>query len=139
MKIDYSSLEKAFSQLKDSLGYLHSSMVQKDEALRKQFRNSVIQCFAFTYELTYKMLKRQLSQIVEAPGDLKQMNFADLIRTAAEAGLVQDVKRFLEYRAMRNLTSHTYDQDKAEMIVSILNDFQKDVTFVIAELKKRNA
>ena len=138
MKIDISALENAFSQLEESMQYLHSSAAKSDEDLRKQFRNSAIQCFEFTYELAYKMIKRQLKEIVEAPDTLKHMNFADVIRAAAESGIVTEVKRFLEYRAMRNITTHTYDEQKAELILTILTDFQQDIRNLIEELKKRN-
>ena len=83
------------------------------------------------------MIRRQLEQIVGVQEDLRHMNFADFIRTAAEA-LIPDVKRFLRYRQARNLTSHTYDENKAEEVISVLNDFISDVHFLLNELSKRN-
>ena len=103
-----------------------------------QFRNSAIQCFEFTYELSYKMIRRYLEQVVSTRDEIRQINFADFVRTAAEAGLIPDVKRFLRYRERRNITSHTYNQKKAEEVVEVLDDFARDVHFVIQELKKRN-
>lgn len=138
MKINISPLEKAFEQLQTSQRYLHSALAKQDNNLRLQFRNSVIQCFEFTYELAYKMILRQLTQIVETSENLKQMNFSDLIRTAAQAGLIPDVKRFLQYREMRNLTSHTYDDRKAELVLTVLDDFEKDIDYLIQQLNSRN-
>ena len=138
MKINISPLEKAFAQLQTSQQYLHSELAKQDNNLRLQFRNSVIQCFEFTYELAYKMILRQLTQIVEASENLKQMNFSDFIRTAAQAGLISDVKRFLQYREMRNLTSHTYDDRKAELVLTVLDDFEKDIGYLIQQLNTRN-
>ena len=135
MKIDVSSLESALKQLNTSMNYLQS---EKDPGLKVQFRNSAIQCFEFTYELSYKMIRRYLEQVVSTRDEIRQINFADFVRTAAEAGLIPDVKRFLRYRERRNITSHTYNQKKAEEVVEVLDDFARDVCFVIQELKKRN-
>jgi len=138
MKLDISPLEKALKQLETSMGYLRSDLAAKDPGLHMQFRNSAIQCFEFTYELSYNMIRRQLEQIAGTPPELRQMNFNDFLRTAADAGLVPDVKRFIRYRERRNITSHTYNEKKAEEIIAILDEFVGDVHFVLKELKKRN-
>lgn len=138
MKIDISPLEKALGQLETSIGYLHSELAKNDRGLHEQFRNSAIQCFEFTYELCYRMIRRFLDQIVSTPDDLRQMNFADFVRTAAEAGLIPDVKRFLRYRERRNITSHTYDQKKAEEVIEVLDEFMNDIRIILKEFRKRN-
>jgi|SRR5579872_3388971 len=139
MKLNIEPLKKALSQLEKSMDYLHSNLAQNDRDLYAQFRNSSIQCFEFTYELSYKMIRRQLEQIVDIPLELRHMNFADFIRTAADAGLIPDVKRFIRYRERRNLTSHTYDEKKADEIIAILDDFLGDIHFLFKELSMRNA
>lgn len=138
MKLDFSALENALHQLEASVDYLNSALAKKDEGLRMQFRNSAIQCFEFTYELSYKMIRRQLEQIMGIPEELRQMNFADFIRTAAEAGLIPDVKRFLRYRQIRNLTNHAYNSKQAEEVIVILDDFIADTHFLLTQLSKHN-
>ena len=64
MKLDYSSLVSAVSQLQKSFDYLHSDLARKDAELREQFRAATVQAFEFTYELAIKMIRRQLSLIV---------------------------------------------------------------------------
>jgi len=113
MKIDISPLENTLQQLETSVNYLKSDLAKNDRGLYIQFRNSAIQCFEFTYELSYKTIRRFLDQIVGTTEELRQMNFPDFIRTAAEAGLITDVKRFLNYRQRRNITSHTYNEKKS--------------------------
>ena len=63
MQIDASPLANALHQLETSINYFHSDLA-KDPNLRLQFRNSSIQCFEFTYELSYKLIRRQLEQII---------------------------------------------------------------------------
>ena len=90
MKLDYSSLEGAVAQLQKSFDYLHSDLARKDAQLREQFRAATIQAFEFSYELAIKAIRRQLALIVANPGELHEIDFADLMRDAADAGIVRD-------------------------------------------------
>jgi nucleotidyltransferase substrate binding protein (TIGR01987 family) len=84
------------------------------------------------------MIVRQLSQIVPNRAILKEMSFLDLIRTAWEAKLVKDVANYREFREKRNITSHTYDENKALEIISVVDKFVEEMHFLLDELKKRN-
>ena len=55
-----------------------------------------------------------------------------------EAGLVTDVSRFHAYREARNITSHSYDREKAQRIVAELPRFANDVAHLLAQLEARN-
>jgi nucleotidyltransferase substrate binding protein (TIGR01987 family) len=138
MYLDLTHLEKAVSQLEGSLGYLKSDLAHSDSGLREQFRAAAIQAFEYTYELAIKMLRRQLEQIVANPAELRAMAFMELIRTGAEAGLVEDVARYRLYREKRNITIHVYDEERAEEVLAVLEPFLADVRCLLAELKKRN-
>jgi nucleotidyltransferase substrate binding protein (TIGR01987 family) len=137
MPLDLSALRDALAALDKSLGYLYSDLAG-DLGLREQFRGASIQAFEFTYEVAYKMLKRQLETMAANPGDIDKMTFGQVVRAGAEAGLMPDLGRFQDYRDKRNITSHTYDQNKAEEIVAVLRDFASDVRFMLAELERRN-
>jgi len=139
MKLQITPYEKALDQLKKSLDYMGSPMAKKDVSLHAQFRGAAIQAFEYSYELAVKMIRRQLAQMVPNPQDLAQMTFADLIRTAADAGLIDNVKPFLKYRDARNQTSHTYDEDKASDVAKVVPDFYKDASFLLEQLRKRNS
>ena len=138
MKLDVRSLEKALSQLEQSLSYLQSSLAAGDPGLRAQFRAAAIQGFEYTYELAVKMMRRQLAQIAPVPAELAEMAFKDFVRRAADAGLVLDPGSFFLYREIRNITAHTYDEAKAEKVLGVLEGFRKDVLFLLKELKRRN-
>jgi nucleotidyltransferase substrate binding protein (TIGR01987 family) len=138
MKLYVKPFEKALGQLEKSLYYVSSELASRDVELRQQFRAAAIQAFEYTYELSFKMLRRMLEQIVPNPGELREMAFMDLIRTAAEAGLIQDVAAFRVYREMRNITSHTYDEEKAEQMLTVLDQFVIDMRFILVELERRN-
>lgn len=113
-------------------------MAEENNDLKEQFRAAVIQAFEYTYELCYKMIRRQLEQIVPNPSKLKEMNFMDLMRNAKEAGLISEAPNFRIYREKRNITSHAYDEDKVVEIISVIDSFLQDMLFLLNELKKRN-
>ena len=137
MKLDLTSLRDALAALERSLHFLSSEMAENAD-LREQFRNSAIQCFEFTHELAFRMMKRQLERMTADPASVDTMAYMDIVRSGAEAGFVADVARFRDYREKRNITSHTYDEAQAEKIVAVLEDFRKDVRHLLVELEKRN-
>ncbi len=139
MKLDTSAFEGALGQLETSLGYLNSDLARSDPGLRKQFRAATIQAFEYNYDLATRMIRRQLAQIVLNPPELRAMPFMDLMRTAADSGLIRDARSFHGYREKRNITSHTYDERRAEDVLTIMAPFVEDMRFLLAELKRRNA
>lgn len=139
MKLDYSALQKAFGQLKTSMEYYGSEQSRQDDGLQLQFRSSVIQSFEYTYELAIKMIRRQLDQIVANPSELREMNFLDVMRGAFEAGLIKSVAAYKVFREKRNMTSHTYDEDKAAEVLEAMDEFVSKINFLLDELRRRNA
>lgn len=138
MRLDVSPLVKAVGQLEKSLGFLRSDLAASEPALRDQFRAASIQAFEYVYELATKMIRRQLEQIVPNPSELREVSFLDLMRTAADSGLVRDPRVWGEYRELRNQTSQTYDEGKAEGLVARLEGFLQDARFTTSELERRN-
>lgn len=138
MNLDLTSFRDAFAALDRSMTFLTSDSAKNDRLLREQFRNSAIQCFEFTHELAFKMMRRQLERMNADPASIDKMTYMDVVRSAAEAGLVDDVGRFKDYRDKRNITSHTYNQVKAGQIEAVLPAFRDDMRSLLAELEKRN-
>ena len=137
MKLDFSPLEKAILQLEKSLRFFHSELAE-DIDLREQFRNATIQAFEFTFELACKMIKRQLTEIVVNPTQLNEMYFRDLMRLAADAGIIRDVSAYMRYRQARNDTSHAYDDKKADRTAAIAGEFVSDARILLKDLEKSN-
>ena len=138
MSLDISPLRSACVALNKSLGYLNSDLAA-DLGLREQFRSACILAFEFTHEIGFKMLRRQLEPMAADPAAVDKMTYMEIIRSGAEAGLILDIARFRKYRDMRNITSHTYDEGKAELIVSILGEFSSDMDYLRHELEVRNS
>lgn len=89
MDIDFSPLANAINQLEKSITYTTSEMAESNNDLFEQFRNSVIQCFEFTYELSHKMLKRYLEATAANPEEIDFSTLQNLIRIGNEKGLLR--------------------------------------------------
>lgn len=140
MRIDYSPLANAIAQLEKSLAYAHSPAALADAGLREQLRNSVIQCFEFTYELSWKMLKRYLEATEASPADLDLATFQSLIRLGNERGLLRsDWDAWKSYRQARTDSSHTYDAAKAEAVFAIAPQFLAEAQVLLKNLLARHA
>lgn len=135
MILDYSSLENAIAQLEKSIRFATSDMARQDADLFEQLRNSVIQCFEFTYELSWKMLKRYLEAISATPEELDSSTFQNLIRLGNEKGLLRsDWLRWKAYRLARTDSSHTYDSSKAEAVYALAPDFLEEARYLYQQL-----
>ena len=100
--------------------------------------DGLIQRFEFTYELSHKMLKRYLEMSSPNPDEIDQMDFQNLIRTANEQGLLlSDWPVWRTYRDQRARTSHTYDQEVAEKVLTIIPQFLKEAQFLNSAISER--
>jgi hypothetical protein len=75
MNLDLTPFGIAISQLERSLMYANSPAAMADPGLREQLRNSVIHCFEFTFELSWKMLKRYLEATEANPTEIDISTF----------------------------------------------------------------
>jgi nucleotidyltransferase substrate binding protein (TIGR01987 family) len=132
MEFDLASFEKVLTSLKEGI-----KKFQEDES-DKFIRDSVIQRFEYTYEVAYKMLRRFLQLSEHSEASIDEFVFADIIRTANEKSLLLgSLENWLEYRHMRNITSHSYDEAKAAAIASIAPQFDKEAEFLLNKLKEK--
>jgi len=132
MKLDLTSWQRALTSLDRALA--RSATAPGDEELR----DAVIQRFEYSYELSWKMLKRHLEQVVPDPGAVDQWSFQALMREAAERGLIPTVEPWIEYRHQRNMTAHTYDASKARRVYESSRSFIVDAKALLAEVERRN-
>ncbi len=139
MKLDLTPLRKAIVQLDETLAYYGSEIARSDPKMARVFRTASIQAFEFTYELTWKMLKRHLEASAAAAQTIDEMAFPDLIRTGSEQALLLsgwDVWK--DFRRARNMTSHIYDEDKAAQVFESIPSFREEACFLLARLEERN-
>ena len=132
MELIIEPLEKALVTLKEA-------WVEYNKDLSNTFvRESVIQRFEYTFELSHKMLRRFLSETEASKAEISEMLFNELIRLGCKRGLLlNDLETWDKYRKARNLTSHNYDEFNADSIAVIIPVFIEDVDYQLAKIKER--
>ena len=129
MSLDLTPLTKAIARLSEGLERLGR------DADDTQLRDGLIQRFEFTYDLAHKMIRRALEQAAANPDEIDRMSFPELIRTANEQGLIgSDWTAWRTWREMRNITSHTYDEAKAMLVVEGIPAFLTEAQEVARRL-----
>lgn len=131
--LDLTPLEKATAAL--DRGLSRWLPVPDDHELR----DACIQRFEFTFELSWKMLKRRLQLDLPNAQAVDAMTWRGLMRAGAEQGLSQDVDAWMIYRDKHNITSHTYDEAKAIEVAAVIPEFARDAHDLLQRLRERGA
>ncbi|MBV8778830.1 MAG: nucleotidyltransferase substrate binding protein [Alphaproteobacteria bacterium] len=112
MPLSAAALRNAVQRLREGLAR-HNA-----EPADEQLRDGLIQRFAFTYELSHKLLRRYLQQVLPSGEDAARMTFAELVRTGNEHGLLRaEWPAWRRFRDIRTRTTHTYDAGTAADVV----------------------
>ena len=138
--LDLTALRSAITSLDDGLAVVSDVtwFNQQDARVRHTLIAGVIQNFEFVYEIGVKMLRRQLEAEADSPTDVDQSSFRELLRVAAEKGLIDDVEAWFAYRQMRNITAHTYDHAKAQQVYQGTQGFWTHARALLARLEARH-
>ncbi|MDD5020549.1 MAG: HI0074 family nucleotidyltransferase substrate-binding subunit [Endomicrobiaceae bacterium] len=133
MKLDLTSFMMSITSFKEAIDKYN------EDKTNSFVRDSVIQRFEYTYSLALKMMKRYLETNTLTQDEVDSFSFNDMIRVANENGLLlTNLEIWNKYREKRNITSHTYDVQKAIEVISVVNDFYKDVDYLLKQIQKRN-
>ncbi len=138
-KQELTSLAKAIV----SLDKLHQRvadepfMASLDSVIRLGLQAGLIQNFEFTYELSWKAMRRWLKNNVN-PAAVDGVSRRELFRLAAENRLITDVNEWMTYHTARNQTSHQYDNNLAEETLALMADFVHAAQYLLSTLEAHN-
>ena len=137
MAIQLTPFENAIASLEEALRLYSNSQLAPGASEKILMRDGVIQRFEYTFELSWKMLKRYLEEFGLERVD--QFTNRDLFRAGAEAGLLTDAEAWINYLHHRNLTSHTYNAAVAQDVYEAAVSFLADARHLLAQLKTRTS
>jgi nucleotidyltransferase substrate binding protein (TIGR01987 family) len=109
------------SKYEELLKQLNDAILRFDEIMREKksiiVRDSAIQRFEFTFELSWKALRTYL---IEKKG-ARDLHFPkDTFKSAFQAGIIENDPAWLEMVDTRNATSHMYKESMAEEVYNKL-------------------
>lgn len=132
MVLDFNSLKKSLLSLERAIKRSQKDL--KDE----EVRDAVIQRFEYTYELSWKMLRRKLKNDFPSSLEIDALDYKDLIREGAKNGYIKDPQSWFEYRNARNKISHNYQESVAKEVYSAALKFFPDANFLLGSLESKN-
>ncbi len=133
MSLDFSSFRKALKTLDEAL-----ELAEREPA-NDIVISAVIQRFEYSFELAWKMLKRQLEHEVPVPARVDTFSYRELIREGIERGLLDDFEAWITYRSQRNLSSHTYNEHNAQQVFQSARNFAPAARRLLESLENRHA
>jgi nucleotidyltransferase substrate binding protein (TIGR01987 family) len=138
MKLDLTPLQKALTSLQEAIDSTTDELFMNglSESQQRTMRAGVIQNFEFTYEISWKMLRRQLKS-EEGEEDVARLSRKDLYRLAAQKGLLDDPESWFVFHRARNETSHTYDQSIANDVYLIVLKFLPSAQALFNQIESR--
>lgn len=132
MELITEPLEKALATLKEAWTEYQKNMSNTF------VRDSVIQRFEYTFEISHKILRRFLSEAESSRAEISELLFNDLIRLGCKRGLLlNDLETWNKYRKLRNLTSHNYDEFNTEYIIAIIPIFIEEIDYELLKIKEK--
>lgn len=134
--LKFKQLKKALATLDRILKKLDYARVHTDEYDNDDliaYRDSVIQRFEFSYELTWNFLKKYLKDYyaldVSSPKKIFQECYKLGILTEEETRI------FMKMSDDRNMTSHTYNEEAAEEISIHIKTYYRFMIAVCTKLQ----
>ena len=113
-------------------------LARLDRPTRLGLRAGLIKHFEFTYELSWKVMQRQVRDFFGARAEGFYTR-QDVFRYAGEMGLIGDVETWMAHHQARNLTVHTYDEETATRILAAIPGFLEDCRELIRVLESGDA
>jgi len=93
-KLKLNALRHAIASLAGGLDVVSNNawFSQQSRHVQNTLIAGVIQNFEFVYEISVKMIKRQIEAEAASPPEIDHFHFRDMLRMAAEKGLIDDVE-----------------------------------------------
>jgi nucleotidyltransferase substrate binding protein (TIGR01987 family) len=104
----FNNFSKAFAQLQSAID------LYEQRGLSKLEEQGLIQAFEYTHEMAWNTLK----DFLEERGVKNLYGSRDATREAFKTGLIENGEAWMKMIESRNLTSHTYNEETANEIVS---------------------
>lgn len=104
------------------------------------YRAATIKEFEIILELSGKFLRKLLKHYLHSGKAAHALNFKDVFRTAHKHDIIksEEAERWLEYRDLRNTTTHDYGEEFAEQILPFIDQFIFDSNSLVENINRIN-
>lgn len=117
--IDFTSLLRARANFE---AFRCDMITDRDKA-------GAIQAFEYTYELAWKMMRK----VLIARGQ-EHNSPREVFRVAGIEKLIQNSEIWFEFLKARNITVHSYDEEDADAVIAVFDDFSRELTAFLVRI-----
>lgn len=110
----FENFNRALSQLKVGI------ILMNERQLTMLEEQGLIQAFEYNHELAWNVLKDYLE---EYGGHTGLIGSRDTTREAFKRGLIEDGECWMNMITSRNLSSHTYDEETAKKLITLIANY----------------
>ena len=129
-KLDLTNIKNAIATLEEAINYYNTDV---EQPIKNMYADSCIQRFKYTYELSRKIMKKYLKLFFNKTE--QELTIKNIFRYMQGYGLIKDWTKWVEYNDARNNTSHEYNLNKAQFVLTVLQSFLEDVKSFVACLE----
>ena len=129
-KLDLTNIKNAIATLEEAINYYNTDV---EQPIKNMYADSCIQRFEYTYELSWKIMKKYLKLFFNKTE--QELTVKNIFRYMQGYGLIKDWTKWVEYNDARNNTSHEYNLNKAQFVLTVLQSFLEDVKSFVACLE----
>ena len=131
--LDISPLEKSVA----ALGRAADALAETPQSHPhyEHLRAAVVLNFQIVLEMSRLFMRRcalARDRKMEAPRDAR-----DMLRVAEEEGLIDDPKRWMAHRKLRNIVSHAYNEEKADKVAEDAAGLLADAKEFVVRLRAK--
>lgn len=139
MSLELNSLQNGIKSLERAINVYEKEGKTHAETtdLMLTLQAGVIQNFEFTYELSWKFIKRWLEENISTVA-VDGVTRRELFRQGAENKLIVDVEKWMDFHKSRNFTSHIYDLAIAKEVFASSTEFLPYAKELLKRLEERN-
>ena len=139
MPLDLTALRKAVDAYQSIADALPNGLPDRSFSLPIQnaIKSGVVQHFEFTYELSWKMMKRWLDSNLGSVY-IDGVTRKELFRIAAEHQLIDDTEIWFGFHNARNRTLHLYNAALSDEVYRIALSFLPVAARLLKTLEAKN-
>ena len=138
MPFDLTSLKKALQSFETAIRIAQDPSAHFTFEQLRTIQAGVIQHFEFSYELCWKFIQRWLKANIPSSDVAIPRTRKELFRIAAQYQLIDDPLPWFEFGDARNMTSHIYDEKKAQTVYNVALQFLDPAKSLLNQLEKKN-
>ena len=133
--INLTPLEQANARLGEFLE-AHAALDENHPHL-SIYRTAVVKGYEFTHELAYGFIRRSLEDAALLQTDVDRMTVGDVLRAAADYGIIASAEQWFYFRERRNDSAHEYFDTVASRTAEAAPELHQAVESLITVLNER--